>query len=617
MNLPAFALKNKTIVMVVAILLMLLGVNVFLTAPRQEDPSFTIRDAWIITVWPGATARQVEKLVADPIEDAMSGVEAVRKIDTTSYVNYCVTQITLQDQYSDASAVWDKVRRELTLIEQDLPPGCQSPMLDDHASQAAVFMLCLYQDPDTVENKKYTPRELEDHAKALRDRIIDLRPVVKGPDGKFIPDPSQAAFVERVTLYGVQNETIYIETDLGKWSQLAMSPVQLQLLLEARNAVVPGGSIDTDHEKFNIHTASQFDTVHEIQNVTAARVAVSSGGRKGQIAVPGGDSLVPTPLAQNIPVKLKDLELNVIRDYEDPPQQLARYSDAERSSDCIVMAFTMKGGVNIVDLDDQMDALLATANESVLPPDIVLTKVSDQPKAVDKKVNEVISNVVTSVVVVVIVLLVMAGVRTAAISAIAIVMIMLTAMGLMQFWGIVIEQMSLAALIIALGILVDNTIQVCSNTQSFLDKGLPRDEAAVAGPNQIAFSTFIASGTILAAFLPMTFALKGSMQEYVYSVPMVVSLCIGVGWVYAYTMTVIMAWFGMRPSKPKSQPAGDQKKSRGGYVTMCLVAIKAKWIIAAVSYAFLFAVFALPVSSDFFPLSDRNQFVIDVLCFSS
>ena len=161
MNLPAFALKNKTIVVVVALLLMLLGVNVFLTAPRKEDPQFTIRDAWIVTIWPGATTRQVEKLVADPIEDAMSGVEAVRKIDTTSYVGYCVTQISIQDQYSDAGAVWDKVRRELTLIESDLPAGCMSPILDDHASQATVFMLCLYQDPHADSQKRYSPGSID------------------------------------------------------------------------------------------------------------------------------------------------------------------------------------------------------------------------------------------------------------------------------------------------------------------------------------------------------------------------------------------------------------------------------------------------------------------------
>jgi multidrug efflux pump subunit AcrB len=250
---------------------------------------------------------------------------------------------------------------------------------------------------------------------------------------------------------------------------------------------------------------------------------------------------------------------------------------------------------------------------------------------VDKKVNEVISNVASSVAVVLIVLLIMAGVRTATISAIAIVMIMLIAMGLMRFWNIDIEQMSLAALIIALGILVDNTIQVCSNTQSFLDRGLSRYEAATKGPNQIAFSTFIASGTILAAFLPMTVCLQGAMREYIFSIPMVVSLCIGVGWIYAYTFTVIMAYYGLKKADPsRTNPIVDKLKSllphkkkkeatstggtqrASGYVALCLVAVKAKWITVAASYAFLFGAFSLAVSSDFFPLSDRNQFVVDI-----
>ena len=628
MNFPALALNNKTIVIVVAVLLTLVGLNVFLTAPRKEDPQFNIRDAWIITIWPGATAKQVEDLVADPIEDAMAGVEAIRKIDTTSYVNYCVTQITAQDQYSDASAVWDKVRRELTLIESDLPPGCMSPILNDHASQAAVFMLGIYQDPESAKKKKYTPRQLEDYAKALRDQIIDLRPLTTGPNGESIPIPSEAAFAERVTLYGVQKEVIYIETDIGKWSQLQLSPLQLTALLEQRNAVFPGGSIETETERFNVVTSGQFDAVRQIQGVTVGRVAVGAGGQKmrqplalaTQQMASANESLgpLPVPLTQNVPVQLKDLDLKVIRGYEDPKRSIVRYSGTQQSSDCIVLAFSMKSGVNIVDLNEQVNDLLATANESLLPPDILVTKISDQPKAVDKKVNEVISNVVSSVVVVLIVLLLMAGVRTATISAIAIVMIMLMAMACMRLWGIVLEQMSLAALIIALGILVDNTIQVCSNTQSFLDRGLSRFEAATLGPNQIAKSTLIASGTILAAFLPMVFCMKGAMQEYVFSIPMVVSLCIGVGWIYAYTMTVIMAYYGLKKTDPsktnpiveklksllphmkkEATPTGGQRRP-SGYVALCLGAIKAKWITVAASYAFLFAAFLLPVNWPFF-----------------
>jgi multidrug efflux pump subunit AcrB len=645
MNLPAFALRNKTIVIVIALILTLNGVNVYLNAPRKEDPQFTLRDAWIITIWPGATASDVERLVADPIENALAGIEAIRRIDTTSYVGYSVTQITIQDQFSDASAAWDKVRRELTLIEPELPAGCLKPILNDHASQASVLMLCLYQDPAGKKKKKYTPRQLEDYAKALRDRIMDLRPLVKSPDGQMIPIPTAPAFVERLTLYGVQKEVIYIEADLGKWSQLALSPGKLQLLLQERNAVVPGGTIDTKDARYNVQTSGQFDAVREIQNVTVGRVAVAAGGAKvrqpvamatqstvGTTERQGEQSLgvLPTPLTQNVPVQLKDLDLKVVRGYADPPRSITRFSDTDQSSDCIVLAFTMKAGANIADLDEQVNALLAAANQEFLPPDIVVAKVSDQPKAVEKKVNEVISNVITSVVVVVIVLFLMAGLRIAAISTIAIGMIMLISMGLMRLWGIVLEQVSLAALIIALGILVDNTIQVCTNTQSFLDRGLSRSDAASKGPNQIAFSTLIATGTIVAAFLPLTVFLTGGMGEFAFSLPMVVCLCVVVGWLYAYTVTVIMAYYGLKKTGtektnpvvkklksllPKNkQAAGDSSRPRqsGSYVSLCLAAIKAKWLTAGLSYGFLFLVFSLTVNPTFFPLSDKNQFVIDI-----
>ncbi len=115
---------------------------------------------------------------------------------------------------------------------------------------------------------------------------------------------------------------------------------------------------------------------------------------------------------------------------------------------------------------------------------------------------------------------------------------------------------------VALGILVDNTIQVCSNTQSYLDSGLSHRDAATTGPNQIAFSALIASGTILTAFLPMVYSMKGASREYVFSIPVVVSLCIGVGWIYAYTMTVIMTYYGLQKTDPsKTNPIAEKLKS--------------------------------------------------------
>lgn len=645
MNLPKFAINNQPIVLTAAFLLIAYGIYTWNTAPRKEDPSFNVRDAWIITLWPGATADEMERLVADPIELQMAGIKTIRKIDTVSYAGVCVMQITTLDAVSDTGAVWDKVRRELQLVEMKLPPGVIPPILNDHAGAATAMMLCMYQDPESAAEHPYEPRDLERFAKRFRDRVMDLRPIESAGSGDnpAVPIPSLASFVERLDIYGVQDEVIYIETDLGKWSQLDLSAVQLGALLQARNVVVPGGTIDTSDARFNVQTTGSFGAVQQIQGVTVGRVATQPGGRKLRqpmaiatqqvvTAEQQGDSVpipLATPLSQNVPVRLGDLDLEVKRGYRDPPNAITRFSDADQSYPCLIITFTMKDGVNIVDLDAQLSELLTTANQTFLPPDIKLVKVSDQPVTVDKKVAEVASNVISSIAVVVVVLVFMAGVRTATIAAIAIPAIMLITIGLMRFWGIDIEQVSLAALIVALGILVDNTIQVSDNTQTFMDRGRSPREAAIEGPSQIGFSILIATLTILAAFLPMTFCLTGGMREYARSLPLVVSISLACGWLFAMTVTAIMsksmlrpggdinpvAWlhskFRRKPKEESSEASGD-----GPYAKLCLVGVRARWITVGLAYAFFGAAVMLPVTGlvpgDFFPKSDRNQFVCDL-----
>jgi multidrug efflux pump subunit AcrB len=392
-----------------------------------------------------------------------------------------------------------------------------------------------------------------------------------------------------------------------------------------------------------VQTTGGFNAVQQIQNVTVGRVATQSGGRKlrqplaivSQAALAddeqdGGLALpLATPLSQNVPVRLKDLDLEVKRDYLDPPLAITRFSDTERSYPCLVITFTMKDGVNIVDMNNELSKLLDSANETFLPPDIKLVKVSDQPVTVDNKVAEVSSNVISSIAVVIVVLVFMAGLRTATIAAIAIPAIMLITIGLMRFWHIDIEQVSLAALIVAVGILVDNTIQVSDNTQKSMDSGLSPTDAAIEGPNQIGFSIFIATCTILAVFIPMVFCLTGGMQEYARSLPMVVSLSLALGWLFAMTVTAIMAKHLLKPGgdinplvwlknriRPQKKTAVAAPTGDGIYAKSCVIAVKARWVTLGLAYALAAAALMLlitgKVPGDFFPKSDRNQFVCDL-----
>ena len=637
MNLPHFALKYKPVVIAVVALLVANGWNTFWKAPRRENPEFIIREAVIVTLWPGATAEQVEKLVTDRVEVAMGDIKQLRRTYSTSYAGRSVVLITTVGEVFDVNMVWDKVRAELKLIQPLLPKGCLPPMVNDKFGDTASLVLALYQDPESAKVRPYTPRELEIFAKRLRDRVIDLRPLMKTADGKEVPNTMAPSYVARMEMHGVQQEVIYVETDLGNWSNLQLSADTLGRVLAQRNVVAPAGLIDTNDERFTTRITGNFDAAYEVNRVVVGRTATSAmtptrthfSDLVFEMAV-GDEPFSTAARPQEVPVYLNDLGLNVIRDYEDPPYGLVRFADGDTSAEAIVLAFYLKPGQNVTELGRAADAMLATANETFLPKDIRVEKVSDKPEMVDDKINMVVENLIDSVIIVVLVLMLLAGLRVAAVCALAIPMIMLIAVGAMRLWNVQIESVSMAALIIALGMLVDNAIQVCDNVNHHLGTGVPPDQAASEGASQIGFPILIATLSILAAFLPMPFCQTGESREFVISLPVVVSLAMGGGWVFAMTMTVIMAryllkpdaarapififfdWIGKQLGKGRKTPVSENAGNGGPYVGLCLIAVRMKYITIAVAVALLIGSVMLPIRASLFPNEETHQFVVEV-----
>lgn len=640
MNIPQYALNHRAVIYCLTAILVGWGAFVYQTAPRKEDPSFVVRDAGLITVWPGATAEQIEQLVTDPLEKAIEGVSAIRRTQSSSYPNLSVIQITLKDEVVDAKIWWDKVRSVVDLARPQLPVGSLPSLLNDTMTQATVMNLSIYQDPKSA-GRRYTPRELEDFSKQLRDDIMDLRDLLPSERGRPAkPSPMAPAFVERTELYGLQKEVIYVETDMGKWGQLAITPEQLGLLLVQRNIVTPTGTIDTDLNKYYLHLSGQLGAVEEIENVIVGRVSASSGGSKqpeSMLALArlarGGDKTsrdklgpIPLSISQATPVALKDLDVTVTRDYQNPPQSLTRFADKENSAPSVILSFTMKPGVNIGSLDRGVASAIAKAKSTYLPPDIEVIRTSDQPAAVEAKVQEVSSNVVSSVAVVIVVLIFMAGIRMSVIAGVAVPMIMLITIGVMRYWNVELEQVSLSALIIALGMLVDSTIQVCDNTQTHLNGGESGVQAAIKGTQEIAGPILIAAATVIASFLPMVFIIPGAANEALVSLPIVVCLAMAIGWVFAVTMTAILAANFMRPSsgtnwaadlfarllRKKTAQNSDLSDRPGLYKRLALLAIKYRWPLIGVCYAALFASPLIAPPMDFFPKAVRNQFVVEI-----
>lgn len=618
MNLAALSMRFRTVVITFVLLLSAWGVFTFFTMPRREDPEFTIRSCVVATSWPGAPAIKIEELITDKLEETLEGLEEVDRLESTTINGLSTIYVNLTDRVpvGDIQNVWDKVRAKVDLVR--MPDKDIRPVVNDDFGETAVMVIAIYQKPlegqtEVDERVQYSPRELEMFADEIRD------------SARLLPG------VAAVTKYGVRDEAIYIETDLGTWSQIELTTGALRQLVEQRNIVSSGGSIDTDVGKFNMKPGGEFDAVSEVESI-------SVGG------VQSGDTITP--------VRLRDIGLSVNRKYEDPPSAICRFTDTTGSYPAVMLGVTMTSGANIIDVCDEcVEKYELLVNvEQILPRDLAITPVSLQADNVTVKVDDVISNVISAIVIVVIVVLLFVGVRTSIVMAANIPLVVLASIAVIRWFGVELEQISLASIIIALGLLVDNAVQVSDQTRVNLMQGMTPRKAAVEAARTLMFPMLAGTLTTVAAFLPMLFALEGGGAEYVYSLPVTLSATLLISWLFAMTICVILAaalirapknpdvptaplpWLGWamgraagylrqrfsKNSEPAEVATSSKDKTTGENLFLRLygvaahVAIKLKWPVVLGSLGLLYLTLQLPVSTEFFPQDRRDQFYINV-----
>ncbi|MEM6472581.1 MAG: efflux RND transporter permease subunit, partial [Planctomycetota bacterium] len=476
-------------------------------------------------------------------------------------------------------------------------------------------LLGVYQTPLDNENAiseqdRYTPRELEVYADTVRDAV------------RLLPG------VAKVEKYGVQDEAIYVETELGNWSQVALTTSELKNLIASRNIVSAGGNIDTRAGKFNIKPGGEFDAMRQIESVSVA--SVRTGETFNQ-------------------VRLQDLGLSVKRDFVDPPHVICRFTEPRGTFESVMLGITMKSGSNIIEICDaavaRVERLIDV--EQALPRDVTVRPVSKLADNVNAKIDEVISNVISAILIVIVVVYLFVGLRTSLVMAANIPFVVIGSIAIISQFGVELEQISLASIIIALGLLVDNAVQVCTQTQTNINKGMSPEDAAVEGANTLLFPMLSGTLTTVAAFFPMLIALTGGAAEYIYSLPVTLSTTLLLSWFYAMTICVVLAariirapkdanrpsaplpllneYFesirirlSRRASKSKNTETDAPAKQSGGnlfltfYGWTAMVALKFKWVTVIASVMLLGAVLQLPVSSEYFPLDKRDQFYVTI-----
>ncbi|MEE8594749.1 MAG: efflux RND transporter permease subunit, partial [Gemmatimonadota bacterium] len=563
MNIAELAIRKSTITWTLSILLLVVGYVSFNSLARLEDPEFTIKDAIISTPYPGASAKEVEEEVSDVIERAVQELGQLKRVQSTSTRGMSTVKATIKDQYDKETLpqVWDELRRKVTDYQSRLPPGAGPSIVnDDFGDVYGIYM--------ALTGEGYTMAELYEYAKLLRRELL------------LVDD------VKKVAIWGHSRETVYVEMSRAKMAALGISQQDIFDALQAKNLPADAGRIELGYDFIAIVPTGEFQSEKEF-----GELLITTRGGEGQL------------------VYLKDVA-RVRRGYEDPPTQLVRYD----GKPAIALGISTVSGGNVVTMGEGL-ARKFSQLQTQTPLGMELDAISMQSEAVSASIKGFMVNLLEAVAIVFVVLMIFMGIRSGAIIGGILFLTIFGTFIFMQMQGVILERISLGALIIALGMLVDNAIVIIDGMQVRIERGMDRIKAAteVVSQNMIP----LLGATVIAV---LAFASIGtsddSTGEYCRSLYTVILISLMLSWVTAVTTTPLLGKIFLKV-KPKKEGQSDDPYGGAfyqGYRSVLSNAIRRRWItIGLVAGIFLVSLWGFGfVSNMFFPNSTRPQFFADI-----
>ncbi len=542
---------DKTRVTAVALLIVVFGgIMAYRTLPRDEDPGFIIRTARVTTEFPGASPERVEMLVTDKLEKVIQEMPEIDFINSESKTGLSVINVNIVPSVFDIQPVWDKLRRKVDRAEDELPEGARKPRVDDEFGD--VFGVLL-----TITGDGYGYGELRDVAQDVRSELLR------------IPD------VAKVNIHGLQDEHIFVEYDNARLRELGLSPSQLKQILESQNIIASGGNVNTGDERISLEPTGNLESVEDL--------------RRSVLQLPGRSDLV----------YLEDIA-RVERGTVDPPSMIVRSSGVR----ALALAVSMKDGGNIIALGDDVRAVVDRL-DTVYPIGLDFEIVSFQPEVVAKKIDDFVGNLIQAIAIVAGVMLLTLGLRTGLVVSSLIPTTMLATLLVMSAFGIGLDQMSLAALIIALGMLVDNAIVMSESIMVQMEAGRPPKEAAIASAGELRVPLLTSSLTTAAAFLPIYLA-EEEVGEYTAPIFLVVTIALLASWLLALTMITLLC-VNVLKVKKKAEAASFDSPAYKVYRGLLQTMLKRPALaLVATAGVFVTAMWGMGyVPNIFFPPSDR------------
>ena len=539
------------------IVILFFGVNAYKNMPKDYDPGFIIRTAQVITQFPGASPERVEMLITDKLERVIQELPELDFVKSESRTGISIISVNIKESYRNLRPIWDNLRRKIDAAQSQLPAETFPSIVNDEFGDVFGIVIGL-----TAEGYNY--RDMKTIADQAKDAMLRL---------------TEAAKVE---IFGEQQEHIFLEYDNAHLANLGISPSQLSEQLSSRNIVISGGSIILGDEQITLEPSGNFENIDEIKRTI--------------IQIPGSERLL----------YLSDL-VTVKRSYVDPMQTKVSLSGEQGLA--IAIAIAMRQGGNNILLGQQVNELIANFNQSY-PIGVEFATVSFLPFDVEKKVNDFSSSLIQAVIIVTSVMLLSLGFRTGLIVAVLIPSSMIFGILIMSFFDIGIDQISLAALIISLGMLVDNGIVMSESIMVSMEKGKKAIDAAVDSANELKIPLLTSSLTTAAAFLPI-FLAESATGEYTASLFKVVSITLLCSWILSMTVIPMLC---VKFMKVKKTTQLFDSRLFVGYRALLLNLLRFRWLTLLVTLGlFITAVWGLSfVPKLFFPPSDRAFFKMEL-----
>lgn len=558
-----WAMRHYSIVFLLVGLLVAFGIIALKVMPKQEFPGYTIRQGIIVGVFPGATSEEVEKQLAEPLEHFLFTYPEVKRnfTTTTSQNGICYAMVELNDNVNNKDEVWSKIKHGLITLKQQLPSGVLALVAQDDFGDTSSLLIAI-----SSENRSY--KDLKKYSDEISNRLRRIESV------------------SNVRLYGKQEEQISVYADRDKLSSYGISDKILMAEIFAQS-LAPGGNIKNDNVSTPVHLHPTYSSLQEVE-----------------------DQIIFSDNEGNM-IRVKDVS-DVKREYPTDESYITY-----NGNPCLVLSIEMREGYNIIKFGKDVSNVIQEYTSTVLPDDVTVNRITDQAKVVSSSVSSFLRDLFLAIIVIIIVMMILFPFRSALVAAMVIPLNTFISVGIMYLFGIPLNTVTFAALIVVLGMIVDNAIVIIDGYIYFLNNGYKAWDAAIESAHKYFMPMFLATLCICLLFFPILILFKGQTAEFTYFFPFTITINLMISLILA---VLVIPFLEVKLIKPKAGNKNDPEKKgmtekvHDVYVMLLGWNFRHAWLTLSIGIISIVLALAIAPHIKFrmMPVAERDQFAVEI-----